>query len=362
MKYLFFTNTPAHVHMYKHAVKQLSEAGYEVRVLGRDYGCTLPLLEYADIDYQLYGKCETSKYSLFRELPVHYFNIIREVRAFDPDLIFGIGAYSAHAGAVTRTPVITIFDSEPTRLDHMISKPFTTLQLTPAAFEKDLGEKHYKFNGFKETAYLHPDVFEGSPESIKEELSVETDEKYVLLRFNAFGSHHDVGESGFTPDEKRALIRQLSEHATVFVSDEGDQLSFDQIDAQPFELHPAKMHDALANAALLVADTQTMVTEAALLGTPAIRSNSFVGESDMGNFKELEAHSLIHNERSLDDVLERMDEILTDSSAQEQWQKRRKEYLDNKVNLTRLITDLATEFNQTDTSVEQIVEDMEVLH
>ena len=39
---------------------------------------------------------------------------------------------------------------------------------------------------------------------------------------------------------------------------------------------------------MVVADTQTIVTEAAVLGTPAIRYNSFAGENDMGNFVELE--------------------------------------------------------------------------
>jgi predicted glycosyltransferase len=39
-----------------------------------------------------------------------------------------------------------------------------------------------------------------------------------------------------------------------------------------------------------------MTTEAAVLGTPAIRCNSFVGKRDMGNFIELEKkYGLIFN-------------------------------------------------------------------
>lgn len=341
--------------MYKNSVTLLAEKGHEVKVLGRDYGCTRPLLEYFDLDYEIYGRCETTKYSLFRELPVHYFNIFQKARAFDPDLIFGIGAYAAHAGAVTRTPVVNIFDSEPTTIDHVISRPFTNALLTPAAFEKNLGEKHYKFDGFKETAYLHPDVYSPPVDGVREELQIDDDEKYVVLRFNAFGSHHDIGKSGFTLNEKKRLIDVVSEYATVFVSDEGNQLDFTQVPCRPFDLHPAKMHDMLANAELLIADTQTMVTEAALLGTPAIRSNSFIGKSDMGNFKELEAQNLIHNERSLDSVLERSKEILTDPSAQQRWQDRREEYLRDKVNLTQLIVDIAIEFAESDSRIEDVI-------
>ena len=347
--------------MYKNAARELESDGHTVRILGRDYDCTVPLLEYYGLTYELYGKCDPSKFSLFRELPNHYTNIFRKVRELNPDLIFGYGAYSAHAGTIAGAPVITVFDSEPTRLDHLVSKPFTSVQLTPTAFRKDLGDKHYTFNGFKETAYLHPDVFETTNNGVEDELDIGGDEPYVLLRFNAFGSHHDLGESGFTVSEKERLIDELSTLATVFVSDEGDQLDVGLVEAESFDLHPAKIHDALAHASLLVADTQTMVTEAALLGTPAIRSNSFVGDSDMGNFKELEARNLIHNERTLDAVLDRANAILTDPSAQQRWQERRESYIGNCVNLTRLIVDIATEFEESDEEIEQIVERKEEL-
>ena len=340
MKYLFFNNTPAHVHLYKHAVRELEDRGHDVLVLGRDYGCTVDLLEYYEIPHRIYGRCETTKYSLFRELPHHYLNIAKELRRFDPDLIFGMGSYSAHAGVFSRTPTVLLLDSEPTSLDHLLSRPFAEAILTPHAFGKDLGEKHYRFRGFKETAYLHPDVYE--PETdVREELGLGPDERFAVLRFNAFGSHHDVGHGGFTPERRRELVSRLSDHATVLVSDEGDDLDLDAIDARPFDLHPALLHDALAEAHLLVADTQTMVTEAALLGTPAVRSNSFVGEDDMGNFLELERNDLVFNVAEFDAVLDRSESLLRDGDAKARWQRRREEFVDDKVNLTETIVDVA---------------------
>ena len=340
MKYLFFNNTPAHVHLYKHAVRELEDRGHDVLVLGRDYGCTVDLLEYYDIPHRVYGRCETTKYSLFRELPKHYLSIVRELRRFDPDLVFGMGSYAAHAGALSRTPTVLLLDSEPTSLDHLLSQPFADAILTPHAFGKDLGEKHYRFRGFKETAYLHPDVYE--PETdVRGELGLEPDERFAIVRFNAFGSHHDIGHGGFTPERRRKLIAQLSEHATVLVSDEGDDLDLGGLDARRFDLHPALLHDALAEAHLLVADTQTMVTEAALLGTPAVRSNSFVGEEDMGNFLELERNDMIYNVAEFDEVLERSESLLRDDDAKARWGRRREAFVDDKVNLTETIVDVA---------------------
>lgn len=357
LRYVFFTNTPAHVHLYKHAVDALAQTDHDVLVMARDYGCTRELLDYHDISYQLYGKCETAKYSLVRELPSHFFNIARQTRQFDPDLIFGMGAYSAFAGAVTRTPVVSILDSEPTSVDHFLSKPFANAFLTPHAFRKDLGAKHYRFHGFKETAYLHPDVYEPVGMDVREELQV-GEEPYVIVRFNAFGSHHDVKHGGFSPEQKEQLIRELSQYGSVFVSDEGDNLDLDSSEGRPFELHPALMHDALASADLLVADTQTMVTEAALLGTPAIRSNSFVGESDMGNFKDLADHELIYNLEGFQEVLERSVDLLQDADAQRTWEQRRDEYLAEKVNLTKVVLDITRGFAQSaDRKVEEIIRD-----
>jgi len=342
MRYLFFTNTPAHVHMYRHAVSELQQRGHQVLVLGRDYGCTKALLDYYELPHALYGKCETNKTSLFKELPTHFANIFTEARSFDPDLICGVGAYAAFTGAITRSPVFAIHDSEPTTLDHLFTSVFVEAFLTPYTFQKDIRKNHYEFNGFKELAYLHPDVYE--PETdIREKLGIEADDDFVIVRFNAFGSHHDINHTGFTPDQRRRLLEVLSEDATVFVSDEGGELDFTTVPGQPFDLPPALLHDALAEASLLIADTQTMVTEAACLGTPAIRSNSFVGDDDMGNFIELENHELILNLTEFDAVLEHSREILENDEIQAAWQRKRNEFFEDKDNLTEIIVEVLSD-------------------
>ncbi|MFP8954764.1 DUF354 domain-containing protein [Natrialbaceae archaeon A-arb3/5] len=340
MKYLFFTNTPAHVHLYKHAVDTLREHGHDVLVLARDYTCTVDLLEWYELPYEVYGSCGTSKGSLLSRLPAHYARAIRLARRFDPDLVFGMGGYAAHTGAVIRAPTVLLIDSEPASFDHTISTPFARAVLTPNTFRKDLGETHYVFPGLKECAYLHPEVYEPN-RSIRDRLGLDADEPYALLRLNAFGSQHDVGHEGITAADRRRIIERLAEDATVLVSDEGRDAELEGLPARPFNLHPALMHDALAEAELLVADTQTMVTEAALLGTPAIRSNSFVGEDDMGNFVELENHGLIHNVTAADEIIGQATTLLADDGVDEEWQRRRDDFLADKANLTDVIVDLA---------------------
>jgi len=340
MRYLFFTNTPAHVHLYKHAVQSLRADGHEVRVLARDYTCTTDLLEWYDLPYDRYGYCGTSKHSLLSRLPAHYLRAIRQARRFDPDLIFGMGGYAAHTGAVLRTPTVLLIDSEPAAFDHAISTPFARAVLTPNTFRKDLGDIHYVFSGLKECAYLHPEIYEPNPE-IRDRLGVGPDEPYVILRLNAFGSQHDVGKEGITHDQSRRLIERLHDDATILVSDEGKNVDLEGLPARSFDLHPALLHDALAEAKLLIADTQTMVTEAALLGTPAIRSNSFVGDADMGNFVELESQGLIHNVARFSEIVEFSTTLLRDEGVGEEWRRRRNEFLSETTNLTELLVDVA---------------------
>lgn len=342
MRYLVLTNTPAHVHLYKHAVRELVADGHEVLILARDYGCTVALLDEYGLPYRVYGKCGTTKGSLLKNLPAQFTRILAVARSFDPDLVFGMGTYAAFAGACTRTRTILVLDSEPTGLDHSLSVPVAAAVLTPAAFRNDLGDTHYVFDGFKECAYLHPDVFEPAPD-VRRRLGLDPDEQFVVVRFNAFGSHHDVGHGGFSPVDRRRLVSHLAEHATVLVSDEGGDSDLSGLPARRYEAHPALLHDALAAASLLVADTQTMVTEAALLGTPAIRSNSFVGDDDMGNFVELERRGLIRNCRTLDAVCDAADEFLVEPTVVSEWTTRQEEYVRSLVDLTDVITSVAVD-------------------
>ena len=341
MRYLFFTNTPAHVHLYKHAIRSLRRDGHEVRALAREYTCTTDLLEWYDLPYTVYGSCETSKRSLLSRLPAHYARAIRQANRFDPDLIFGMGGYAAHTGAVIRTPTVLLIDSEPAAFDHAVSTPFARAVLTPNTFQKDLGANHYVFSGLKECAYLHPETYDPNP-SIRDRLGVGPDEPYAILRLNAFGSQHDVGKGGLSHEQCHRLIDRLSDDATILVSDEGKDIALEGLPARSFDLHPALIHDALAEARLLIADTQTMVTEAALLGTPAIRSNSFVGDSDMGNFVALEKQGLVHNVAHFSAVVDRATTLLCDEGVDEEWERRRNEFLSDTTNLTELLVDVAT--------------------
>ncbi|ELY48938.1 DUF354 domain-containing protein, partial [Natronolimnohabitans innermongolicus] len=337
MKILVFANTPAHVHLYRHAVSRLESAGHDVLVLTREYACTTDLLDFFEMPYRVYGEHGTERSSrlrIAREFGDQFVTIAREARRFDPDVVFGRGPYAAYAGTLTRTPVVLVVDDEPADVNYLVSKPFADCILSPAAMRRDLGDAHYTFEGVTECAYLHPDVFDPDP-TVRDRLGVDADEPYVLARFNALDALCDAGLEGFGPEQRRDLIERVSEHATVFVSDESGRMALDELPAREYDLHPALIHDAMAEADMLVADTGTMVTEAALLGTPSFRYRGS-DDHEYGEFRELERAGLAEQ---FDDYLplrERVLELLAADGDEvaDRWQRRRQEYVGGLVNVT----------------------------
>jgi predicted glycosyltransferase len=344
MRCLVLTNTPAHVHTYKHAIHRLVELGHDVRVLAREYACTIDLCEYYDLPYERYGSHGTERYTVAkfaRELPGQLATIGRQARQFEPDVVFGRGPYAVWAGTVTDAETILVLDSEPGELAHTLSARYADLVLTPSSFRGSLGDAHHAFDGLKECAYLHPETFEPDPD-VPEALDVEPDESYAIVRFNAFDAFHDVDQAGLTGDQQRELTRRLADVTTVFVSQEGEGFDPTTVDARSYDLHPGRIHDALAGASLLVAETGTMVTEAALLGTPAIGCGAF-GDWEFGEFAALEAADLVVVTETLSETVQAATSLLDDDDATDRWRRRRDAFLADTVNLTDLLVDVAIE-------------------
>ena len=112
---------------------------------------------------------------------------------------------------------------------------------------------------------------------------------------------------GFSLADKRALVKELENYARIFISSE-IEISQD-LRKYAINIPPHRMHDALYYASLLVGDTGTMVTEAGILGTPAITSHP--KSLKMSNFIELERkYGLIFNIHESRRIIEKAVELL----------------------------------------------------
>lgn len=345
MKIAFFINTPAHVHFHKYTIRELERQGHSVLVLARNYGDTLKLLDEFGFNYFMYSDVPESKHGKIINFPFSVLSAYRYLRKQKPDLLIGIGLYSTYTSLFLRKPCVIFTDSEPTNFQFMLLKPIVKAIITPSSFQMDLGPKHIKINTYKEFAYLHSNYFTSDPD-IYSLLGIPQGSDFVLLRFNAFDAVHDLGIKGFTDQEKRTLVKEIEGHCKVFISSEVDL----PVDLQKYsiKLPKHKIHDIIYYAKLVVADTQTIITEAAILGTPAIRYNTFAGKNDMGNFVELEKkYNLIYSFNDSKKAVDKVIELVQMPALKKEWMEKRDRLLADKIDATKFMVSFIVNYPES---------------
>ncbi|MDN7025665.1 DUF354 domain-containing protein [Methanoculleus sp. FWC-SCC1] len=349
MRLIFDIGHPAQVHFHKNTIKKLQEHGHDVLVSARDKDVLLELLSHYNIEYRVISKQKIGFTGLSIELFQRIRNLSELIRAFKPDLICGPGETVALAGKLTSTPVILFNDSEPVPINKILTYPFVDIICTPSTFRNDLGQKQIRYEGYKELAYLHPNYFIPDP-SILKELQIDEKDPYTIVHFVAWNAQHDAGHKGL--GNKEEIVKELEKYSNVLISSEAALPK--PLRKYQISIPPEKMHDALYYAKILLCDSQTMTTEAAVLGTPAIRCNSFVGSNDMGNFIELEQkYGLIYNYSDEHIALSKATELLQQPKIKEAWVQKRDNLLKDKIDVTAFLVWLIENYPQSSAEIKE---------
>ena len=335
---------PAHVHFFKNAIKSIEDSEeHETFVFVRDKEIITKLLEEYEIDYEKLSENFGSKRDLFINTVKYEYFLFKKLRRLKPDVVLsvGSGALTAYIAKLVGATCIAFNDSESAQFQNKIGHAMVDELYTPTQFEHDLGEKHVRYDGYHELAYLQPDRFSPDPARLREH-GVDPKEEFYVLRFIAWGAHHDVGEAGLSPEAQRELVSTLEETGTVYITTE-DELPA-EFEEYRLPVPPHLIHDLLYYADLYVGDSQTMATEAAVLGTPSIRSNSFAGDDDMSNFVELEEeYGLLYSTPDEDEAIRKVRELLSDPDLAETWRQRQERLLEDKTDVTRVLVDAIAE-------------------
>ncbi|MFW6320542.1 MAG: DUF354 domain-containing protein [Halohasta sp.] len=341
MRVQFDVTHPAHVHLFKHAIRTLAAEGHAVAVASRRKEVTTALLDAYGIEHTVLSTKGSTPAALVAEWSLRELRTIRYTRAFEPDVVVSRVLPSAvHAAALAGAASVVVTDTEYAGTVSKLVAPFVDYWVTPAAFSGDYGDRQRTHEGFDELAYLHPEWF--SPDADRlQEFGVDPDEPYAVVRFVSMGAHHDLSRAGFSAAGKRRLVEALAEDATVYISAEGS-LPPELADyEQP--VPPAEIHHLLAFADVMVGDSETMTTEAALLGTPTIRSNSHATDDALGVFVDLEARGLVESIADEDAARERALELLASDDADERWARRRADLLETTDDVTDHLLDVIAE-------------------
>lgn len=346
MKILIDIGHPAHVHFFKYFILEMKKKGHKVLVTARNKDVTLDLLKAYKIDFIPIGAIGNTKLGLINEWIKRDYEVLKIAIKFNPDILIGmLNPCVTHSSRLLRKKSIIFNDSEVVISTAVITYPFADVICTPSNFSKKIGKKHVRFNGYKELAYLHPHYFKPNP-TIYSDLKMDFNDKYIVMRFVAWKAGHDFKHHGLNKAYKIKFVKELEKYAKVFISSE-DKLP-EELEKFQITIPPEKIHDLLYYAKIFVGDSQTMTTEAAILGTPAIRNNTFVGENDMSNFIELEKkYGLIFNYNNPDKTIEKAVELIQKPNLKEEWNKKKEVLIENKIDVTAFIVGFIEDYSKT---------------
>lgn len=322
MKFLFELNHPKHYYQFKYVMLLLKKKGHDVKVIARDKDVLIKVLQEERVDYKIFGQHRKKMYAkVLGTIPI-LMNYNKIVKSYNPDVIVSKASFYAVCMAKLNNSKSVIFpDSEVVKVTNRYVVPLATKVVTPRTFGLDFGEKHIRFDGLFEDCYLSPTVF-APDKTVIEQYHLK--QPYAVFRFVGWYANHDVGNNGFSIAQKKQMILEVKKYMNVYISSENPLP--EELECCRLPIPPSLMHHVLAYADLYLGDSQTMATEAALLGTPSIRSNSFVGDNDMTNFKVLERQfGLIRNIKSFDEVLETLMEFAS-SSRKKEWMEKKENY------------------------------------
>lgn len=307
MRLLFDLGHPAHVHLFRHLARRIQENGGEVLATTRHKEVTVQLCQAYGLPQRILSR---KRYGMLGS-GVEFFERTAKLsgvaRWFRPDALLGTSVSIGTVGKLIRRPsfVFQEDDADVVPSFARIAYSTSTYIVTPDCLrDEEHGTKHLTYPGYHELAYLHPDIFTPNP-SVVRSLGLEPDEPYFILRFVALQAHHDTEARGIDQETATELVRLLSAHGKVLITSEGELA--DAFRPYQFPLPPEKLHDTLAFAALCIGDSQTVTAEAAVLGVPNIRCNSFVGRisylEELEHVHQLTLGLLPHeNERLLSTV------------------------------------------------------------
>lgn len=330
---------PAHVHLFRNAIDLWKDHGHQVVIAIRDKDITADLLKLYGYPFTIASKRRQGIPGLTLELIEHDWSVYHIARRNRSQILMGTSVAISHVARFIGGKAV-VFNED----DEEVAKTFTRLAyplahyiVTPDCLPEDHGKKHIKYSSYQKLAYLHPEVFTPDP-SVLNRLGVGLNEPYFIIRLVSLRAAHDHGEKGIDLEMQRRLIKFLSSRGRVFISNE-KQLP-PEFDHFRLPISPVDIHHAISYSTLLIGDSQSMAVEAAVLGIPAIRWNTFAKRCSV--LQELEnrfglSFAFLPNEENA--MFSKIEDLLDQRDLLSKWQQKRACMLQDKINLTDWMVD-----------------------
>ncbi len=327
---------PAHVHFFREFYAEMAARGHQLCITARAKECSTDLLDRYGLPYTLISTQKSGAVGLATELAQRTYRLTRVMREFHPTVMTGImGPSIALAGKLRRVPAVVFYDTEFATQSNWFVYPLAHSGCTPDCYQGKVRGRQQTYAGYHELAYLHPNRFQPDPRKL-EAFGVGEHEPYAIVRFVSWQAAHDRRESGLGFAQKRELVGVLEQHGRVILSSEG---------ALPEDLQDRRMngpieeiHHLLAYAQMIVGESATMSSEAAVLGVPAI----FIATTGRGYTDDQEKRYSLVRHFTLDrfpEAIQAIRELFGDESPRDFASRARQRLLEEKIDVTDWMID-----------------------
>lgn len=335
MRILIDTGHPAHIHYFRNMSSNLESKGHQIFWTTKDIDISRRLLSYYNISHTVFRrKSDSMVGKAFGQLE-YIFELIRFFRKNKIDIAVGTSVTIAQASLISNVKSLFFEDDDDAvvPLSARTAHPFATALISPDCLRgKQKRKDVIYYSGYHELAYLHPARFSPEP-SVLYEAGIELGEPFFILRFNVFKAHHDRGARGLALEQKLTLADRLENHGRVFITTERE--TEPELKRYQLPVSPEKIHSLMAYATMFIGDSQTMTSEAAVLGVPSLRCNSFAGRiAYLGEQEHKYGLTYGFTPNNFDKLLIKLDELLAMPGLIDEWQRRRREMLSDKIDVT----------------------------
>ncbi len=324
-------NHPAQVHLFRPVLDECERNGYSTAVVARDKDLTLALLDTFGIRYTIMAPIGQGIVGRSRELLQREWAMLRIVRKHRPGIITGSSVNGVRVAKLLGVKSVILCEDDAKYIPQFrwLAYPLATAIVTPdvLAYE-NYGTRHLTYPSFQKLFYLHPNRF--TPDgSIFDELGVDEDQRFAIIRLSSLQAHHDIGARGMSEEMISEVIRMTRDNVRVFITSEKSLAA--EFEPHRLPIAPHRIHHALHFAEFLISDSQSMTVEAALLGTPAFKINTFAGIISV--IRELEESGLAFGYRPGEEkrLLQQRGAVLRMDDMKSEFNRRQQQLLARKI-------------------------------
>lgn len=338
MKIVFEVNHPGQVHLIRHTYHQLIKNGHFVSVFAKDENIIFRLLNEYNIPFINIGKKGPDKKGKLIKQLLFDLRLLKYVWLNKIEIGVGSSITNDHVSIFSRMKSIHLSDDDEAVVP-LITKfayPFSDAILAPDSLSFNrFSHKVISYAGTHELAYLHPNRFQPD-ENVLKEAGLSKDEPFFIFRFVALEGHHDHGHKGLNYEQKKALIDLLKPYGRIIIT--AERLIEPEFEQYRLPVAPENIHSLMYFATLFLGDSQTMTSEAAILGTPALKCNTFAGKLSVPNELE-QKYGLCYSYQpsNFDAYYNHVERFVKNPSIKQEWKEKRKIFLADKIDVTTFL-------------------------